>query len=55
MSLQRSGPARCPRTTESADPYPRYPKLVQGLTLVRPEHVWVGDITDIRVPKECVD
>jgi transposase InsO family protein len=54
MGLQRPGPVHCPRTTDSAHPYPRYPNLVQGLTIMRPDHVWVGDITYIRLQKEFV-
>jgi putative transposase len=54
MAIQRPGPARRPRTTASAHPYPRYPNLVQGLTIVRPDHVWVVDITYIRLQKEFV-
>jgi transposase InsO family protein len=52
--LQRHRPARRPRTTHSTHAYPRYPTLVQGLTIVRPDHVWVGDITDVRLHQECV-
>jgi putative transposase len=33
------------RTTNSDHPFPRYPTLVQGLEIVRPDQVWVGDIT----------
>ena len=41
-------PAKC-RTTNSQHPYPRYPNLVTGLEIKRPEQVWVGDITYIRL------
>ena len=37
------------RTTNSVHGYKRYPNLVQGLVVERPEQVWVGDITDIRL------
>jgi putative transposase len=37
------------RTTNSQHPYPRYPNLVQDLEIVRPEQVWVSDITYIRL------
>lgn len=40
--------AKC-HTTRSAHPYPRYPNLVSGLEVVRPEQVWVCDITYIRL------
>jgi len=37
------------RTTNSEHPYPRYPNLVEGLEITRPEQVWVCDITYIRL------
>jgi putative transposase len=40
--------AKC-HTTNSNHPYPRYPNLVEGLEIVRPEQVWVCDITYIRL------
>jgi transposase InsO family protein len=40
--------AKC-RTTNSEHPYPRYPNLVEGLEITRPEQVWVCDITYIRL------
>lgn len=40
--------AKC-RTTNSQHPYPRYPNLVFGLDIIRPEQVWVCDITYIRL------
>lgn len=52
--LQGQRPARRPRATQSAHAYPRYPNLVQGLTIMRPDHVWVGDLTDVRLHQECV-
>ncbi len=39
---------RC-RTTDSQHPYPRYPNLVKALEVVRPEQVWVCDITYVRL------
>ena len=54
MSVQRKGSARRPRTPDRTHPYPRYPNLVQGLTITRPEHVWGGDMTSVRVHKEFV-
>lgn len=36
-------------TTQSQHPYGRYPNLVSGLAIQRPEQVWVGDITYIRL------
>ncbi len=40
--------AKC-RTTNSDHPYPRYPNRVEGLNVVRPDQVWVCDITYIRL------
>jgi len=37
------------RTTNSEHPYPRYSNLVKELEIVRPEQVWVADITYIRL------
>ncbi len=43
-----------PRTTDSGHAYPRYPNLVEGLEVTRPDQVWVGDITYVRLRKEFV-
>lgn len=37
------------RTTYSDHPYPRYPNLVKGLRIERPDQVWASDITYIRL------
>ena len=37
------------RTTDSAHAFPRYPNRVTGLLVIRPDQVWVGDITYIRL------
>lgn len=42
------------RTTNSDHGFPRYPNLVQGLEVVRPDQVWVADITYIRLLTEFV-
>src|ERR687891_110114 len=42
------------RTTNSDHPFPRYPNLVQGLEVVKPDQVWVGDITYVRLHREFV-
>ena len=42
------------RTTDSAHDFPRYPNLVLGLEVERPDAVWVGDITYVRLPSEFV-
>lgn len=36
-------------TTNSAHGYGRYPNLVQGLEIIRPDQVWCADITYIRL------
>jgi transposase InsO family protein len=42
------------RTTNSEHDFPRYPNLVQELDVVRPDQVWVADITYIRLLAEFV-
>lgn len=42
------------RTTNSDHPFPRYPNLVADLEVVRPDQVWVADITYVRVRVEFV-
>jgi putative transposase len=42
------------RTTDSDHPFPRYPNLVAGLSVTRPDQVWVADITYVRVRAEFV-
>ena len=45
---------RRPKTTNSRHGYGRYPNLVQGLEIVRPDQVWCGDITYIRLRQEYI-
>jgi transposase InsO family protein len=40
------------RTTFSQHTYGRYPNLVKDLEIVRPDQVWVADITYIRVARD---
>jgi putative transposase len=41
-------------TTNSAHAFPRYPNRVEDLEIVRPDQVWVCDITSIRLLEEFV-
>jgi len=41
-------------TTDSQHTYPRYPNLVKVLEISHPEHVWVSDITYIRLFQDFV-
>jgi putative transposase len=50
----RSQKRRTCRTTNSNHPYPRYSNLVENLVIVRPDQVWVCDITYIRLGSEFI-
>jgi putative transposase len=54
LGICGEAPRRRPRTTNSDHPFPRYPNLVEGPEVERPEQVWVSDITYIRLRKEFV-
>jgi putative transposase len=54
MGLQGHPPGRRPRTTQSTHAYPRDPNLVHDVAMVRPDHVWVADLTSVRVRQEFV-
>ena len=54
MHIQAQTRRRKRRTTNSEHGFPRYPNLVQELEIVRPEQVWVGDVTYIRLRYEFV-
>lgn len=54
MGLQGQAPRRKRRTTNSEHGFPRYPNLVLGLQVERPEQVWVSDITYIRLCDDFV-
>jgi putative transposase len=54
LGIQGKAPARRARTTDSAHAFPRYPNLVAGLEVVRPDQVWVADITYVRLRSEFV-
>jgi putative transposase len=47
-------PVRRTRTTNSNHDFPRYPNLVEHLEVVRPDQVWVADITYIRLQRDFV-
>ena len=54
LGLAAEPPPRRVRTTDSNHPFPRYPNLVAGLAVTRPDQVWVADITYVRVRSEFV-
>ena len=54
MNLQIRTKSKKRRTTDSEHGFPRYPNLVQDLEVVRPDQVWVSDITYIRLYDEFV-
>ena len=49
MDIQAQIQRKKRRTTNSEHDFPRYPNLVLDLEIVRPEQVWVCDITYIRL------
>ncbi len=54
LGVQGHRSAKKHRTTNSEHPFPRYPNLVEQLEVVRPDQVWVCDITSIQLRVECV-
>ena len=54
MGLQGKTYRRKRRTTDSDHPFPRFANLVQNLEVVRPNQLWVSDITYIRLRSEFV-
>jgi len=54
MGLQVKIKRKARKTTNSEHDFPRYPNLVQDLEIVRPDQVWVSDITYIRLRYEFV-
>jgi putative transposase len=54
LGICGAAPKRRPRTTDSNHAYPRFPNLVEGLEVIRPDQVWVADITYIRLRKEFI-
>lgn len=54
LGLQRKTRAKRTHTTQSTHAFPRYANVVSDLQVVRPEQVWVADITYIRLRAEFV-
>jgi transposase InsO family protein len=54
LGIQGQRPIRRQHTTNSKHAFPRFPNRVEGLKVLRPDHVWVGDITYIRLRREFV-
>lgn len=54
LGLAAQPPKRRVRTTDSTHDFPRFPNLVKGLEVVRPEQVWVADITYVRLHHEFI-
>lgn len=54
LGIRGRCPVRRTRTTDSRHAFPRFPNLVEGLEVVRPDQVWVGDITYVRLRRDFV-
>ena len=54
MGIQGKNKRRKKRTTDSQHGFPRYPNLVLDMEIVRPDQVWVCDITYIRLHRGFV-
>ena len=54
MGLQVQPRRKKQWTTDSKHGWPRFPNLVLELDVTHPDHVWVGDITYIRMPRDFV-
>jgi putative transposase len=54
LNLCGAPPVRTCRTTDSRHGWPRYENLVKDLEILRPEQVWVADITYVRLRAEFV-
>lgn len=54
LGIHGTLPVRRKRTTDSNHAFPRWPNLVDGLGVVRPDQVWVADITYIRLRRDFV-
>lgn len=49
MGIMGKPPRKRKRTTHSNHDYRRYPNRIMNLQVERPNQVWVGDITYIRL------
>ena len=54
MDLPIKPKRRKQRTTNSEHDFPRYPNLVEDLEIVRPDQVWVSDITYVHLLDEFI-
>jgi len=54
LGLNRRKKRKKRHTTQSQHNYPRYPNLVKDLPIIRPNQVWVADITWVHVRTEDV-
>jgi putative transposase len=54
LGIAAKPPQRTTRTTDSRHAFPRFPNLVMDLTILRPNQLWVADITYIRLRREFV-
>jgi transposase InsO family protein len=54
LGLRGAAPVRRKRTTDSDRDFPRWPNLVEALEVVRPDQVWVADITYVRLRRDFV-
>jgi len=54
MGLAAKIKRKTKRTTNSAHDLPRYANLVQDRSIVRPDQVWVADITYVRLKRDFV-
>jgi putative transposase len=52
LGLLKKRPGRRPRTTNSRHEYSRYPNLVQGLVIDRPDQVWACDVTFVKIGRQ---
>ena len=54
QGIHGMAPVRRKRTTDSNHAFPRWPNRVEGLKVVRPDQVWVADLTYIRLKRDFV-